>query len=421
MGLNTAAPAPTTASTAPATPSGARGRPRLVVLDLLRFVAAASVMMFHFTGVADPRWWGTDPRGLFTELQWARFGSYGVDLFFVISGFVILMSAWGRRPGDFAVSRVTRLFPAYWTGVTLTVVLFAITGLEQGWGPGKDGVWRRFLPNLTMLQTGAGVPNMEGLYWTLWVELHFYALIALFVWWGMTYSRCIGFMSAWLLLGLYAKEAKFGLLESALVSDYAPFFIAGMAFYLIYTYGSNIVLWLFVAACAALTSRYTLNQIQPELYWKGVHEYVGPGIVIAIFVLLGLVATHRLDWIRWRPLTTLGALTYPLYLVHLTVFRPVVRNLYPELNRWVVLACCVTAALTTAYVIYRFIEQPGGKWLNRQLKTALAQIRTASRPAAPAASQPEAPVAANGGPAEPGPRDTAGRLTQASGADRHPS
>lgn len=353
---------------------------RLVVLDLLRFVAAASVMFFHFTGVRDPRAWGQDPRELFPEMVWARFGSYGVQLFFVISGFVILMSAWGRRPGDFAVSRITRLYPAYWFGVILAVVVFAITGLEHGYGPKAPGVYERFLPNLTMLQEGFGVPSMEGLYWTLWVELRFYVLIAALIWWGIDYNRCVAFMGAWLFAGLFAKQADSELLQLVLIPQYAPFFIAGMALYLIYSYGSYLVPWLFVAVSWALATHYSVEGVNRRLYWAGVHEVVVPLIITAIFAVMALVAMRKLEWIRWKRLTTLGALTYPLYLVHLTVFRPVQYYMWPEMHRLVVLAACVAASLLSAYLIYRFVETPGARLLRGGLKAALARMRAMSLP-----------------------------------------
>lgn len=363
---------------------------RLVVLDLLRFAAAASVMCFHFTGVADERMWGQDPRGLFPEMAWARFGSFGVQLFFVISGFVILMSAWGRRPGDFAVSRITRLFPAYWFAVTLAVAVYAATGLEHGYGPKAPGVYERFLPNLTMLQGGIGVPHMEGLYWTLWVELHFYALIALLVWRGITYGRCIGFMTFWLLGSLFAKEADSDLFQALLVPQYAPYFIGGMALYLIYAHGHNLLTWLFVGAGWALGTYYAQAGVNRRLYWEGVHEVVVPAVITAIFVVMALVATHRLDWIRWKRLTTLGALTYPLYLVHLTVFRPVQHYLWPGTNRLVVLAACVGTALISAYLVYRLVERPGARLLGRALRRAVAQIRALSVPPEPPEPAPPA-------------------------------
>lgn len=83
---------------------------RLVEVDALRGVAALAVVLFHyttrFTDLFQP---GVPPAVSFPG------GHYGVNLFFIISGFVIFMTLEKTaRPLDFVVSRFSRLFPAYW-------------------------------------------------------------------------------------------------------------------------------------------------------------------------------------------------------------------------------------------------------------------------------------------------------------------
>src|SRR3569833_4223108 len=130
-----------------------RAPARLRELDVLRFVAAAAVMLHHFTGVPAPEWPGGSARRSFPELgPVTRYGFLGVELFFLISGFVILLSAWGRKPGDFVVSRIVRLFPAYWVGVLLSLGAYLAFGSWVSFGPKTAGPLARFLPNQTMLQ-----------------------------------------------------------------------------------------------------------------------------------------------------------------------------------------------------------------------------------------------------------------------------
>ena len=107
-----------------ATDSGSRLR----VLDLLRFCAALAVVMFHFVETSA---WGTR-RAFPALIDFSMFGVYGVRLFFVISGFVILMSAWGRTSGQFVVSRIARLYPAYWASVVILGGLDSIPGAIIG-------------------------------------------------------------------------------------------------------------------------------------------------------------------------------------------------------------------------------------------------------------------------------------------------
>ncbi|HZE34016.1 MAG TPA: acyltransferase family protein, partial [Actinoallomurus sp.] len=362
----------------PSADDAARPARRLRELDLLRLVAAIAVMMHHFAGVPTGAW-PQDARKVFPELNpAANFGYLGVELFFVISGFVILMTVWNRGVGAFAVSRLVRLFPAYWFGVVLAMAVFLTTGAAVDYGPGSQSPLVRFLPNLTMLQTGAGAPNMEVVYWTLWIELHFYVLIALFIWRGITYQRCLAFMTAWLLAGVFGQEANVAILNDLFFPQWAPYFIAGMAFFLMYRFGQNAVLWLFVVCCWSLTAYYGVHNMAPSNAWPGVHQYAIPGVITAIYLVMALVATHRLGWLRWRGLTVLGGLTYPLYLVHETISRPLIKWLAPELDRWIVLGIAIGSCLAAALLIWLIVERPGQRWLRGQLRKAARQIRGAS-------------------------------------------
>ena len=360
------------APSAPARKSGGRLRE----LDVLRFVAAAAVMLHHFTGVPAPEWPGGSARRIFPELgSITRYGFLGVELFFLISGFVILLSAWDRKPGDFVVSRVVRLFPAYWVGVLLSLVAYLAFDSWVPFGPGTDGPLERLLPNLTMLQEGVGSQRMEIIYWTLYVELHFYVLIALFAWARITYSRCVAFMGAWLLFSVFALESGSGFLKVVLLWRYAPFFVAGMGFYLIYKYGSNLIVWLLIGAGWALGCYYDVRYNFPDFTAAPHSHAIIPAAVTVIFAIMALVATHRLSWLRWRGFTVLGLLTYPLYLVHQTISRTLVPHLVPHLGRWAVLGVLVASALLTASLIHLLVERPAQRHLRPRLRAAMARIR----------------------------------------------
>ncbi|MFC5745978.1 acyltransferase family protein [Actinomadura rugatobispora] len=349
-------------------------RSRLRELDLLRFIAAAVVMVYHFTGVPTAAW-GQDARVLFHEISdFTREGLLAVELFFLISGFVILMSVWGRQVGDFAVSRLTRLFPAYWFAVTLGLVIFLATGIHSG-TTGELGVARSYLPNLTMLQDGWHVPKIEVLYWTLWTELHFYVLVAILVGVGLTYARCVIFMVTWLLAAAFAVEAGGTFVNSLLISGWAPFFIAGMAFYLIHRFGSNLILWLIVLGCYGLSTHFSVKRPDEAFRWPGVDEWLIPTILAVLFLVMALVATGKLRWMSWRGFTVMGGLTYPLYLMHETVSRPLIKTLFPYYSKWNVLALAILTSLAAAYLVQKVVEEPLQRMLRPRLKRALAQIR----------------------------------------------
>ena len=132
----------------PAPPTAKRpGKRRLYVLDGLRLVAALMVMAYHYMAYNRVHYWGKSTAAVFpTGNKFAIYGWLGVYLFFLISGFVICLSCWGRTPRQFAVSRFIRLYPAYWVGLILTsAVLYFRPG-------GTKLELTDVLTNATMLQ-----------------------------------------------------------------------------------------------------------------------------------------------------------------------------------------------------------------------------------------------------------------------------
>ncbi|NEA21312.1 acyltransferase family protein [Actinomadura bangladeshensis] len=347
-------------------------RERLSELDLLRFAAALAVVLYHFTGFGGAGPWPTPAREVFPEVAAVtRFGYLGVDLFFVISGFVILMSAWGRGPGEFGVSRLVRLMPAYWVSVLLGAAVYAV--FRQG-----NGVPGLVLPNLTMLQGGLGLKNVDAVYWTLWVELHFYVLIAVLASIGITYRSCLVFMAVWLFAGVYADEAGNDLLQVMLIPTWSCYFIAGMALYMIHRFGPTLLLWGYVAVSYLIALHW--GAWRAEHVFRGADETAVSGVITGIFAVMILVATGRLRRLRWSRLTVLGALTYPLYLVHSQLALPLLDALYPAAGRWTALGVAVGASLAGAYAVHRLAERPGAAWMRDRLRASLEPMRHRTEP-----------------------------------------
>lgn len=149
--------------------------PRLANLDALRGLAALLVVWQHTSEYfvrlphlkESPHW--------LADIAWTvDFGRIGVVCFFLISGFVIPFSLKPAHPEPlkhFVVRRFFRLYPAYW----LSVLLATLVSTELLNTPVNDG---QFIANLSMVQSMLGYPHLQGLYWTLQVELIFYALCA---------------------------------------------------------------------------------------------------------------------------------------------------------------------------------------------------------------------------------------------------
>ncbi len=139
---------------------------RLVELDALRGIAAIMVVCFHL-GMN----YQNESRKIFNV------GLTGVDLFFMISGFVILLTL--ERTKDwkgFIIGRISRLYPAYWFCVSLTALLCLVRSKLIPEFHNSE-LLNQYLVNLSMFQRWFNVPDIDGPYWTLSVELIFYGLM----------------------------------------------------------------------------------------------------------------------------------------------------------------------------------------------------------------------------------------------------
>ncbi|MFF4606823.1 acyltransferase family protein [Streptomyces sp. NPDC001339] len=345
---------------------------RLATLDGLRLLAALMVVFYHYIALARP--WGHGPDTIFpTAHLAAQYGWLGVEVFFLISGFVICMSVWGRTVGEFAVSRVSRLFPAYWAGLLLTTVVVKIW--PEAASPRS---WGTVITNLTMLQGGDDTPDVDPVYWTLFVELKFYLIMAVVMLFGVTYRNCLILCGVWTAAAALAPVLKTPLLTAFAMPQYAPFFIAGIAFYLMYRHRSNAVLWAIVILQLLLAQRYIDYRLAVNLGKDAVDAlptWPARLIIITAFALIGAIALGAFDRIQWKWLTTAGALTYPLYLIHLNIGMTLIHHYRNSVPAPVLVTSVTALMLVAAWLIHRLIERPFGKWLRATMRRGIDDVR----------------------------------------------
>jgi peptidoglycan/LPS O-acetylase OafA/YrhL len=356
----------------PPRPADPARAPRLAGLDGVRFLAAAGVLVYHYT-VRDSHAWGRPPAEMFPELGgWVVYAALGPELFFVISGFVILMTAWGRSVPDVVSSRVARLFPAYWTCVLLTGAL-----LLWIWPGGKDVTGGQVALNLTMVQSLFEVGNVDGVYWTLWAELRFYALIVLLTAIGITRRRVVLFATLWPTAALVADGVGPGWLRTVLVAQYAPLFAAGMLLFVVHREGHSRGLWALVAANTGAAAWLVVpDQLEQQLRNTG-ESPSGPvlGLLVAACVaLVAAVTLTRAARVRWRWLTAAGALTYPLYLIHEHWGWWVIAHVYPAVPPWVAFVLAAGFSLALAAVVHHGVERRVGPPLRRAVRRGLERV-----------------------------------------------
>lgn len=333
-------------------------RKRLVELDALRGLAACAVLLFHYTWRVHTKMpqAPTIPYGL----PW---GSYGVHLFFAISGFVIFMTLERTRTGlDFAVARFARLYPAYWMGILVTTLAVHLLNAPEFAQPAQI-----LAANITMLQGFAYLPAVDGVYWSLTVELAFYVCM-LALWRAHLLGRIEAVLLGWIALRALwwlvpALPSRLGIL---LALDYIPFFAIGIAAFRVHegtrSWGQQVPVLAMSLAVTALAGT------------RG--DVITFCIVAVIFVEL---IAGRLGFLGRPVLLWLGGLSYPIYLVHQFMGYAILARLGAMgVSPWLALLVAIAVALGVAQLIHSFVEKPAHsaipaawrRWRERQLRLA---------------------------------------------------
>jgi peptidoglycan/LPS O-acetylase OafA/YrhL len=337
---------------------------RFYELDLLRFFAAFAVVLFHYTHYGPMV-------GHFVPFEYPvldsvfRFGFLGVDLFFIISGFVILMSAQKRNWAGFVVSRIARLYPAYWFSVTLTALVILAVGNSR-----LAVDLPQYLVNMTMLQTPLGFRDVDGAYWSLFVELNFYLLIFLVSVTGQ--MKHVGkFFGGWLLAVIIINVfggITFTDLDQLLLPHYGFYFIAGGAFYLIHQRGPSLYLVSLVAISYVMAIRRAVADTPDS------RDFLVAGIISMFFLIFAAIASNRFRPIEKPWMITVGLLTYPLYLIHQNIGYFLLSGFAGAMQKHVLLLLVVAIMLLASYLIAFQVERRFGPPLKMAATRLLSMV-----------------------------------------------
>jgi peptidoglycan/LPS O-acetylase OafA/YrhL len=334
-------------------------RTRLTELDALRGIGALCVLIFHYS---------TRFHELFPQASHVPFsfpgGNYRVLLFFTISGFAIFFTL--DRIGsvaDFIVNRFARLYPAYLVAMLMTLGIEYLAHATQLLvGPVA------ILANFTMLQGFAFMPEVDGAYWTLTVEIGFYvSMIALWRFAGL--KRLEPVLAAWLAVRwlYFAWPDMPERIIMLLVLRYLPFFVIGMLSYRVWAGRRN---WRQQAPymLLALASVATIET------WD---VTIVACVLIAAFAAL---IAGRLHFLSLRPLVWLGGISYSFYLIHQHVgFVVMLEVAKAGYSPWIGFFAAFAVALLLGTAINRVVERPAGEailrwWKRRRERSAVAIV-----------------------------------------------
>jgi len=348
---------------------------RLLNLDILRLASAILVLAYHYGFRMDVTGEGGSV-SFPTLAPVAIWFDSGFLIFFVISGYVITLSAEGRTAFDFAVGRVARLWPTFMLCATVTAVVLSVWPV-----PGQPApTVQQWLAHLVINARALGQPFLDGAYWTIAYEVMFYGWVFVFIalGWFKRYWRAI--VLSWLALSM-ANELYLDseALRKLFITEYSGYFAFGVTFYKMREDRSPLALGILLAsaACATITPFITEAKF---LAAYAIHRnplgiaLIGP---VSVSVVAFAVLLPTLP-VRPSLAIGIGALTYPLYLLHQHIGYAAFARFGADHNPLLVAVCLLGALFLASWLIASNFEPPARRFI-RDISKRLALPRRAHR------------------------------------------
>jgi peptidoglycan/LPS O-acetylase OafA/YrhL len=328
-------------------------------LDALRGLAALWVVFNH---LALPLAGDDLPSPLRVWL--IEYGGLGVQVFFAISGFVIAHSL--RKVGmdngefrNFAARRFARISPPYYAALILALVVSFTSAQfkDEPWALPSPG---RFLAHLVYVPDLFNMQMINGVHWTLFLEVQFYLLFALVLW---LIARLAG---RWRLADQVVMAAV-----GAVALLYPLFDLRNAREHYFLPYCFAFVLGVFV-------QWYVTGRLRREIFctylallgvaWVAHGDsLVGAAFVTGLIILASTVGDRSQRWLRQRPFRFLGKISYSLYLTHAPVIGAVFylgTKAFGDTKtvETALILPLVIASLITGAVAWKLFEEPAVRW-----------------------------------------------------------
>jgi peptidoglycan/LPS O-acetylase OafA/YrhL len=352
-------------------------RGRVEVLDLLRLVAVLAVVVFHyaFRGAAADDFTTVSLPDL---VGVTRYGYLGVNLFFVISGFVIAYSADGRTPTEFAIARLARIYPGFLVCMTLTFLVTMAIG-----APRFETTITQWLANLVIASPALKQPFMDGAYWSIVYELTFYGWVFLLMCFSVFSRQNDRIVICWIFISMFNDLVLHSsILQRLFITDDSAFFCAGLVLYEFFRGRRDAIVMMLLA----LTSLTALRQAFVEADWLRDHYQLAfDNGVIAAICLGSIGAVALATRVRHVPLSpaiilAVGGLTYPLYLLHQHIGYMLLNCFADWAPPGILIAVVAFVMIIASLAIWRLIERPAQRALKPTLIAGADRLAALAAP-----------------------------------------
>lgn len=345
---------------------------RFLMVDALRGVACLAVLFHHLvhsSGALCPVLIEALPAWM---VDLSSFGMLGVQIFFVLSGFVIAHSVRslkldGPSIANFALRRQVRLDPPYWVVLSVTLAYLVAEKMLPGTVSAPLPTAPQVLMNLVYLQKLIPTPTVVGVAWTLCLEVQFYLFFILLLAFLQRRERWrTGTVAATAIASVLLR----GFVPIGLFVAYWFFFCAGVLSY-----------WAGFSRFSArgMTVVFGLIGLGGALT-PGVRSNSGWAIAAGILAALTLFGAARLgkleQWSGGQALQFFGRISYSLYLVHLLVVQvtaavgfKLTGNNAQLAFAWIALSVLVSIA--AAWILHRFVELPSMRLASKLKREAV--------------------------------------------------
>lgn len=327
---------------------------RNLIWDVFRGIGAFMVLFHHYTKRYDALFEHVEPWPVKSSFD---LGAWGVCIFFVLTGLFLIPSLISSpNLGTYYKKRIVRLYPSYIPCVIITWLLM-LCAPPLG---NRNVNFVAFLGNLTMFQRFLGLPDVDGAYWTLAVQIIVYILIgAFFFLVRKNIGKLMNIMFVWLLVGCVVSflNNHLGFTKLSFITDakYIHLFIQGLLLYCIGAkQGKPIWIYIFL----------TLS-ICYDLLWFPVSYFVFNLLLIIVMLVVQLadVSLKKKGFFVF-----IGSISFPLYLLHQNIGYLIIRFMEQHgLTNEIWIIVPIAAMIFLAWLVSVLIEKPISNALKRLL------------------------------------------------------